>query len=69
MFKHLLVCTLTFTLLLFSFSSIAQKVSNEEIKSRIENYKELIRGPYKKIEWFCDDGTRRDSKDPWNSAR
>ncbi|TXK72810.1 PEP/pyruvate-binding domain-containing protein [Mesonia sp. K4-1] len=64
MFKHLLVCTLTFTLLLFSFSSIAQKVSNEEIKSRIENYKELIRGPYKKIEWFCDDGTRRDSKDP-----
>jgi len=64
MFKHLLVCTLTFTLVLFSFSSIAQKVSNEEIKSRIENYKELIRGPYKKIEWFCDDGTRRDSKDP-----
>lgn len=64
MFKHLLVCTLTFIAFTHTTTSIAQKVSNDEIKSRIENYKELIRGPYKKIEWFCDDGTIRDSKDP-----
>ncbi|MDQ7917756.1 PEP/pyruvate-binding domain-containing protein [Mesonia sp. MT50] len=64
MFKHLLVCTLTFIAFTHTTISIAQKVSNDEIKSRIENYKELIRGPYKKIEWFCDDGTTRDSKDP-----
>ncbi|MDT0295673.1 PEP/pyruvate-binding domain-containing protein [Mesonia ostreae] len=64
MLKHLIVFACTLFVFTYSTISMAQKISNEEIESRIANYKELIRGPYKKIEWFCDDGTTRDSKDP-----
>ena len=42
----------------------SQELSNQELIKRIDEYKTLDRGPYKKIEWFCEDGTRRDSKDP-----
>lgn len=50
---------------IFFFGSIsAQEISNNRIKEIIEEYRNLHRGPYLKIEWFCDDGTRRDSKDP-----
>ncbi|MAN28048.1 MULTISPECIES: PEP/pyruvate-binding domain-containing protein [Mesonia] len=50
---------------IFFFGSIsAQEISNERIKEIIEEYRNLHRGPYLKIEWFCDDGTQRDSKDP-----
>ena len=52
-----------FTICTFSFLQ-AQQLSNQDISKRIEEYKSLDRGPYKKIEWFCEDGTRRDSKDP-----
>lgn len=58
------VCFLLICLSLVFQSSQAQQVSNKEITNRIAEYKTLIRGPYLKIEWFCDDGTHRDSKDP-----
>ncbi|WP_159020942.1 PEP/pyruvate-binding domain-containing protein [Algibacter sp. L3A6] len=41
-----------------------QSLSNEKIKSQIEFYKNDIRGTYKSIQWFCDDGTMRAAKDP-----
>ena len=44
--------------------SEAQTLSDQDIAKRIETFKSLDRGPYKKIEWFCEDGTRRDAKDP-----
>ena len=55
-------------LLFFTFLScssiFAQEVPNQEIEKIIKEYRSLHRGPYLKIEWFCDDGTQRDSKDP-----
>lgn len=51
-------------LLFFSTAGNAQELSNEKINSLIDEFKTLHRGPYLKIEWFCDDGTKRDSKDP-----
>ncbi|TQD39444.1 PEP/pyruvate-binding domain-containing protein [Haloflavibacter putidus] len=57
---------LLFAIVLLGSTDFAnsQEVSNQEIKEKIEAYKKLHRGPYLKIEWFCEDGTRRDSKDP-----
>lgn len=58
------VCFFVICFFLAFQTSQAQQVSNQEIANRIAEYKTLIRGPYLKIEWFCDDGTHRDSKDP-----
>ena len=33
-------------------------------QSYLQDLKEDSRGPYAAIKWFCEDGTRRDSKDP-----
>ena len=46
-----------FTLLTFQSQAFSQKISDAEIKKRIENYKADPRGPYKAIRWFCVDGT------------
>ena len=46
-----------FTLLTFQSQTFSQKISDAEIKKRIENYKADPRGPYKAIRWFCVDGT------------
>ncbi|MEX0811419.1 MAG: PEP/pyruvate-binding domain-containing protein [Chitinophagales bacterium] len=55
-------------LLIFAFLAVlsvnAQQLSNEKVKSQIETYKNDIRGPYKSIQWFCDDGSIRPPKDP-----
>ncbi len=37
--------------------SFAQKISDEVIRSKIEEYQKDPRGPYLEIRWFCDDGT------------
>ncbi|WP_405252669.1 PEP/pyruvate-binding domain-containing protein [Dokdonia sp. Asnod3-C12] len=42
----------------------AQDLPVASIKKSIESYKENARGPYKKIEWFCKDGTQREARDP-----
>ncbi|PZD77313.1 PEP/pyruvate-binding domain-containing protein [Mesonia sp. K7] len=63
MFKNLLF-SIIFIVVFLPQNTSAQKVSDKEIKARIESYKNNPRGPYKKIEWFCDDGTRRGPKDP-----
>ncbi|MBW2960530.1 PEP/pyruvate-binding domain-containing protein [Mesonia aestuariivivens] len=55
---------LLFFIVLTVFPVFSQEVSNPEIKKIVQEYKDLHRGPYLKIEWFCDDGTQRDSKDP-----
>jgi hypothetical protein len=54
--------------LLISATSIAQEFSDDRIKEMIQQYRELDRGPYKSINWFCPDGTVRDSKDPCPEA-
>ncbi|QLE00722.1 phosphoenolpyruvate synthase [Galbibacter sp. BG1] len=43
---------------------VAQELSNEKIKAQIDLYKNDVRGPYKSIQWFCEDGTVRGPKDP-----
>lgn len=50
--------------LLTIIAANAQKISDDNIKNQIEFYKNDVRGPYKSIQWFCDDGTIRASKDP-----
>lgn len=42
----------------------AQVVSNEVIAKRIEAYKLDLRGPYKDIRWFCEDGSINMPKEP-----
>ncbi|SCY40130.1 Pyruvate phosphate dikinase, PEP/pyruvate binding domain [Nonlabens sp. Hel1_33_55] len=55
-------------LLIFSMSAVAQEFTNDRIAAMIEEYRDLDRGPYKRIEWFCEDGTQRGSKDPCPDA-
>lgn len=50
--------------LIVASGACAQEFTNDRIAAMIEEYRGLDRGPYKKIEWFCKDGTRRGSKDP-----
>lgn len=50
--------------LIVASAACAQEFTNDRIAAMIEEYRGLDRGPYKKIEWFCKDGTRRGSKDP-----
>jgi len=51
-------------LLLPAPTLFSQEIPDKKVEEIIEEYRGLIRGPYLKIEWFCDDGTKRDSKDP-----
>jgi hypothetical protein len=46
----------------------AQEFTNDRIAAMIDEYRSLDRGPYKRIEWFCADGTQRGSKDPCPDA-
>ena len=48
----------------FSAFVLAQKFSPQQIKEQIAIYKNDIRGPYKDIRWFCNDGSIRQPKDP-----
>ena len=48
----------------FSSSLLAQKLNTEQIKEQITLYKNDIRGPFKDIRWFCNDGSIRQPKDP-----
>lgn len=58
----------TFILFLAAFLSLTfshgQKKDNKEITSLINKFKKDIRGPYKDIRWFCNDGSIRQPKDP-----
>ncbi len=49
---------------LVATSLYAQELPVASIKKKIEFYKDNYRGPYKQIEWFCENGTRREAKDP-----
>ncbi|MCL5130304.1 PEP/pyruvate-binding domain-containing protein [Algibacter sp. L4_22] len=55
---------LLFVLTVIASNIYGQTLSNEKITAQIEFYKNDIRGPYKSIQWFCDDGTMRAAKDP-----
>jgi hypothetical protein len=54
----------SFLLCFITLYSSGQTISDESIKTQIENYKNDIRGTYKSIQWFCNDGTIRGPKDP-----
>ena len=56
--------TLSFILLISMLVSYSQEFSDDKIKDMISTYRELDRGPYKSINWFCPDGSVRDAKDP-----
>ncbi|MGB3590252.1 MAG: PEP/pyruvate-binding domain-containing protein [Nonlabens sp.] len=38
--------------------------TDSQIKQMIQDYRQLDRGPYKSINWFCPDGSIREAKDP-----
>ncbi|MGJ5642606.1 PEP/pyruvate-binding domain-containing protein [Formosa sp. S-31] len=54
--------------LLLSYFGYAQQseaeFTNEIITGLIEKYKKDVRGPYRDIRWFCDDGTINMPKEP-----
>ena len=51
-------------LLIYSCVYSQTVLNNKTIEGQIEKYKKDIRGPYKSIRWFCDNGTIRQPKDP-----
>ncbi len=63
MLKKLLNCFFGIFVCISS-SVAAQELPVASIQKKITAFKEYARGPYKKIEWFCEDGSRRDAKDP-----
>ena len=62
LFKHF------YLILLLPVFSWSQQYDDVKINNLIENYKNLDRGPYKEINWFCEDGSIRDAKDPCPDA-
>ena len=46
------------------FSYAQHEVPNAKINNQIIGFKNDIRGPYKDIRWFCNDGSIRTPKDP-----
>jgi len=52
------------TIIFISSISSAQDLPINDIKSKIETFKNNPRGPYKGINWFCEDGTIREARDP-----
>lgn len=61
-FKFSLVVTAL--LLFFNQVTRAQDLPVTSIKNQIKAYQNLDRGPYKRIEWFCEDGSLREARDP-----
>lgn len=51
-------------LLICDYGYSQTALSNKTIESQVEKYKNDVRGTYKSIRWFCDDGTIRQPKDP-----
>ncbi|MEZ4898801.1 MAG: PEP/pyruvate-binding domain-containing protein [Saprospiraceae bacterium] len=44
--------------------AFGQSKSPDAIRQMISSYKKDLRGPYRDIRWFCNDGTIRQPKDP-----
>ncbi|RMA64756.1 PEP/pyruvate-binding domain-containing protein [Ulvibacter antarcticus] len=44
--------------------SFSQELPISTIKEKIQLFKDNPRGPYKGINWFCEDGTVREARDP-----
>lgn len=53
------------TVIFNSYNTLNAQTENEitKIKKQIKNYKDDIRGPYYRIQWYCDDGSIRKPKD------
>ncbi|GGZ90471.1 PEP/pyruvate-binding domain-containing protein [Algibacter mikhailovii] len=54
---------LTFSIFFGFQLSFSQNHSPEKIKKQIEGFKKDSRGPYYRIQWFCNDGSIRAPKD------
>ena len=59
---HLLVITVLFFLI--QPITAQSPIGNTHIAEQINVYKNDVRGPYKNIRWFCDDGTIQQPKEP-----
>ncbi|WP_235817877.1 hypothetical protein [Formosa haliotis] len=62
--KKSLVATICFLLTCAVFAQEKPSVDNAYIKNLISKYKKDVRGPYRDIRWFCDDGTLNMPKEP-----
>ncbi len=59
-FKYLFV----FLSVFFITKMVAQEIPVASVKAKIKEFKENPRGPYKSINWFCENGTIREARDP-----
>ncbi|MFB9051665.1 PEP/pyruvate-binding domain-containing protein [Formosa undariae] len=62
--NKLVVSFICFLMTCAVFAQDKSAVDNSKIKESISNYKKDIRGPYRDIRWFCDDGTLNMPKEP-----
>lgn len=60
----------TFSLLLFLFCSVIvaqhqkKSIDNTALKTLIKKYKKDVRGPYVRLNWYCNDGRINPAKEP-----
>ncbi|WP_124979163.1 PEP/pyruvate-binding domain-containing protein [Nonlabens xiamenensis] len=52
----------------FSTIGLAQQFDDARVKEMIAQFRQLDRGPYKSINWFCPDGSVREARDPCPDA-
>ena len=61
---------ITYSLLFLFFCSslLAQHskrdLDNEALRAMVAKYKKDVRGPYVRLNWYCDDGTVNPAKEP-----
>ncbi|WP_417444488.1 PEP/pyruvate-binding domain-containing protein [Joostella sp.] len=64
--RYFLLIALIIVYVIPSFSQEVNSfdVDNNQIREYIQKYKKDIRGPYRDLRWFCDDGTFNMPKEP-----
>ncbi len=66
MFRYIIVFTYLFfhSILVIGQHNAKNEVNNEYIKELIASYKKDVRGPYKILNWYCNDGRINPAQEP-----
>jgi len=63
--KFIMQSNMSLALCVFTISLVSLSIEAQTLnQSYVNELKEDTRGPYAAIKWFCEDGTRREARDP-----
>jgi len=62
--NRFILFVIIFLMISFPVSAVSRSMDSDKIKKMIQEFKEDPRGPFRSIQWFCEDGTINPARQP-----